>query len=268
MRLSANISQNMSLQLTTSMALDEGLKDVHEIVRLHEKEPDSKGFINDIKSYLVRSNNKRYFKGNLAADDLLKNNTALLDRVIQYALKRHRGEYRDSGHLYLAHVLSTGFILARLGFPKQVILSGILHDSVEDSQEKNQVLNDLFALAPAVAWYVFSVSAPDIRDAVEKDMILYKKLDAMAATSGSFYPKAIKCADGIANLFDIEFLKPKDGRSGPERQKLFLENTQKKILPYAREIDHNMIIPVKSKNEIFSMEAYILDLMKEKQIQI
>jgi hypothetical protein len=266
MRLSTNISQNLSLQLCTSLALDKGLKQVHDIVNNHEKELTKNEFIRGIKSFLVKSNRKGFFTGKQDNDYFLKSDLPLLEKAIYYAANRHIGEYRDSGHPYLAHVLSTGFVLARLGLPRNVILAGILHDAVEDTPDKSKALNDIYAMAPAIAWYVYSVSGPDIKDSVEKDKILYQRLDSISANSGSLFPKAIKCADGIANLFDVESLEAKDGRTGTERQNLYIENLRNKILPYAREIDQNKIIPLKKRNEIFSLEEYILEIIEDKAI--
>lgn len=266
MRLSANISQNLSLQLSTSLDLDKGLKEAHDIVKNHEKELLTPEFIRDIKSFLIKANRKGFFTGKQDNESFLQSDLSLLERAILYATKRHLGEYRDSGNPYIAHVLSTGFVLARLGLPKEVILAGILHDVVEDTPDKSKALNDLYAISPAIAWYVYSVSGPDIKDSVEKDKILYQRLDSLSINSGSLFPKAIKCADGISNLFDLEFLTAKDGRTGPERQKLYIENTRNKILPYAREIDQNKIIPLKKRNEIFSLEEYILEIIEDKVI--
>jgi (p)ppGpp synthase/HD superfamily hydrolase len=266
MRLSTNISQNLSLQLSTSLALDKGLKEAHDIVKDHEKEITTPGFIRDIRSFLIRANRKGFFRVRQENETLLKSNISLLERAIIYAAKRHQGEYRDSGHPYLSHVLSTGFVLARLGLPRDVILAGILHDVVEDTPDKIKALNDLYTMSPAIAWYVYSVSGPDIKDSVEKDKLLYKRLDSTSFNTGSLFPKAIKCADGIANMFDVEFLKAKDGRTGPERKKLYIENTRNKIVPYAREIDQSNIIPLKKRNEVFSLEEYILEVIEDKEI--
>ena len=148
---------------------------------------------------------------------------------------------------------------AGVSSPKEIVFAAILHDSVEDTGDKNKVLNELHAISPPVAWYVYSVSDTDMKDAVEKDLMLTEKIRQFAANTGNVFPKAIKCADGIANLYDVEFMQARDGRNAKERQLRFLKQTKNEILPFAREVDTGEVIRVKSKGEIFSLEEYIKD---------
>lgn len=263
MKLTNTLSQNFSLQLSTSLALDRGLEEVYGMVKSHENNLADKGFLKEMKAFLLASNKKSLFRKGLPKGYFLRDDPALLDRALVFAEHRHRGEYRESGYPYLAHVLGTGFLLARLGFPREVILAGILHDTVEDAPDKNKILNELHAIAPAIAWHVYSVSAPDIKDAIEKDRVLYAKIRE-ASIAGDRFPEAIKCADSISNLYDLEYMKPRDGRSSQKRQQLFLEKTRKIILPFARTIDETGIIPLKKGKERFSLLEFIEDTLENK----
>jgi hypothetical protein len=262
--LSLKIIQTFSLQLSTSIALEEGLDDVHEIVKLHENNLLKKSFTLDIQSLFVKSNKKRYFTSQMPATDFLQNDRELLRQVIEYATKRHLGEYRDSGHPYLSHVLGTGFLLARLGFAKEIVMAGILHDALEDTHDKLKVLNDLNNLKPALAFYVFSVSGPDILDSVEKDKQLFSRIQSFSANSDSIFPAAIKCFDSVANLYDLEGMQAKDGRSAIERQRHFLQNTKERIIPFAQGIDEAGCVQVKKGKNIFSVNEYVTTLIENK----
>jgi hypothetical protein len=263
-RINTTISQNLSVQLATSVALDAGVEEIYELVKGFETDLEGNKFRKDIRNILLDANRKGFFSGKFSEDHFLRNRKDLLEQSLTVAINRHRGEYRESGYPYLAHALSTGFVLARLGFPAVVALAGMLHDTVEDTPDKNRMLNKLHALSPYIAWYVFSVSGPDIRDAVEKDKQLNAKLQSISGNSGNLYPGAIKVADSIANLFDLESMRGKDGRTATERQKLFITKIKDQVLPFARQIDQENIIPIKKRNEIFSLEEYLLECINHK----
>jgi (p)ppGpp synthase/HD superfamily hydrolase len=259
MKLSNQIRQEHSLQLLTSNALDQGLDQLHIIAQEYAEDITSPDFFKDVKRLFLANNNKKFFSKDMPASEFLRSDTAMIDKVIKLAVNRHKTEFRDSGFPYVAHVLSAGFMLARLGFPKEIVFSAILHDSFEDTGDKNKILNELYAISPEVAWYVYSVSGTDTKDAVEKDLLLTKKIKQFAANAGNVFPKAIKCADGIANLYDVEFMQARDGRNASERRLRFINQTETEILPFAREVDAGGVIRVKNKGEIFSLEEYVKD---------
>lgn len=259
MKLSNQTRQEFSLQLLTSNALDQGLDQLHSIAQDYSEDISSPGFFKDIKRFFLASNAKKFFGKDMPVTDYLRSDSAMTEKVIKLAVNRHKDEFRDSGFPYVAHVLSAGFLLARLGFSKEIVFAAILHDSVEDKGDKNKVLNELHAVSPAMAWYVYSVSGIDTKDAVEKDLMLTEKIRQFAADAGNVFPKAIKCADGIANLYDVEFMQARDGRNATGRQLRFLKQTENEILPFAREVDAGEVIRVKSKGEIFSLEEYVKD---------
>jgi hypothetical protein len=263
-----SLSQQQSLQLSTSQVLDAGVEWIHERVKEQEHRLSSAGFISEIKKWMLSQQKASLFNPRLAREHLLKADEHLLEQAIRMASARHNNGYRESGTPYLAHALSTGFILARLGFPREVVVSGILHDSVEDTNDRNQMLNMLYDLAPAVAWYVFSVTAPDMNDAHQKDIILNKKIVEYASKAGTLFPQAIKCADAVSNLYDLEFMGPKDGRSAQQRQEVFLEKIMNTTLTYAHEIDSAGIIPINKNKERFLLKEYIMDVMGSKNVDL
>jgi (p)ppGpp synthase/HD superfamily hydrolase len=267
-KLSNTISQNLSVQLSTSIALDKGVEHIHEMVKENEDKLTSLSFIRAAKSFLLAANKKMFFSGKLPPHHFLRDEPEVLEQTLKYASARHLGEYRDSGTPYLAHVLSSGFILARLGLPKEVILAGILHDAIEDSSDKTKTLNELYALKPDIALFVYSVSGPDIKDSIEKDRILYEKISSISEQAGNIFPQAIKCADGIANLFDLDKMVAKDGRNAIQRQALFLEKVSSKALSFAAEIDKSGLLPLRKRNEIFSLHEYIKSLTDEKRVEL
>lgn len=258
------LRQNLSLQLSTSQALQHGLDELHLMIRNNEDRLAEPYFLKDMKMWMLRANKREFFSGKLPAQHFLRSDKGLLERVLEYASKRHRGEYRESGYPYLAHVYATGFLLARLGFPKEIVLSGLVHDAIEDNPDKTGVLNEIYALMPAMAYYVYSVSGPDIRDSVEKDKVLNARIHAFSEHANNSFPQAIKCADGIANLYDLDAMQAKDGRTATQRKRLFLDKLRDKVLPYAAIIDQENYIPIRKRKEVFSLHEYLVDVIEEK----
>lgn len=259
MKLSTRLQQKLSLQLSTSNSLDQGLDEIHMIAGEYAEKTTSPEFLKEVRRFFLANNNRKFFSKDMPASDFLKADSAMTDKVIKLAIDRHKNEFRDSGFPYVTHVLSAGFLLARLGFTKEIVYSAILHDSFEDSGDKNKILNELHAISPVVAWYVYSVSGTDTRDAVEKDLMLMEKINQSSEISDNVFPKAIKCADGIANLYDVEFMQARDGRNAKERRLRFINQTENEVLSFARDIDAAGVIRVKNKSEIFSMEEYAKD---------
>lgn len=264
MQLSNRLSQNLSLQLSTSLDLDKGVGDIYDRLQSHEKKPTDKKLLHDIKQIMLKSNKAVLFNPPLSSNNLLRSDPDKLMKCLQIASERHKGEYRESGYPYLAHVFSTGFILARLGLPKEVVMAGILHDSIEDTKDKTQMMNMLTNLDPGIAAFVFLLTGPDIPDGVEKDKILYSKIESVKSEKNNQFVKAIKCADGIANLHDLEFMHAKDGRPAFCRQMKFINKMKEKVLPYAKDIDNKEIIRVRKSEEVFSLTEYITDMIDEK----
>jgi len=55
-------------------------------------------------------------------------------RAIEFATKAHAGHYRKKTKIpYIVHPLGTAEILIRYKMPKDVIIAGVLHDTLEDT---------------------------------------------------------------------------------------------------------------------------------------
>lgn len=57
-----------------------------------------------------------------------------LERALRWAASCHQGQTRrGSGVPYVEHVMAVAMILDRLGFDEDVVIAGLLHDAVEDT---------------------------------------------------------------------------------------------------------------------------------------
>jgi GTP pyrophosphokinase len=64
----------------------------------------------------------------------------LVQRAYTYAEEAHRGQKRASGEAYITHCVAVAGILAEMKVPPVVVISGLLHDTVEDTKITNDDL--------------------------------------------------------------------------------------------------------------------------------
>src|SRR5512136_1479991 len=68
----------------------------------------------------------------------------LVQRAYRLAEKAHTGQKRASGDPYINHCLAVAGILAEYSMPAEVIVVGLLHDTVEDTKVTFDVLKHDF----------------------------------------------------------------------------------------------------------------------------
>jgi (p)ppGpp synthase/HD superfamily hydrolase len=85
--------------------------------------------------------------------------TNMIFKVIEFATLAHSGQYRKGTKIpYIVHPLAVGQILIEHGCSVQVVIAGILHDTLEDTRVTIGEINDLFG--KEVADLVQAVSEP------------------------------------------------------------------------------------------------------------
>mgnify|MGYP006082685093 CR=1 FL=1 len=82
--------------------------------------------INKIESYLPKSEIKKILK------------------ALDFATIAHEGQKRKSGHDYIVHPVEVATHLARLELDTKVIISGLLHDVIEDTKFNSKHITDKF----------------------------------------------------------------------------------------------------------------------------
>lgn len=87
----------------------------------------------------------------------------LIFDAIQYAVQKHRGQYRKGTAIpYVFHPVNVARTLIECECPLETVLAGILHDTVEDTDATLQEVESLFGAR--VAWLVEQVFEPDKGD--------------------------------------------------------------------------------------------------------
>jgi GTP pyrophosphokinase len=131
----------------------------------------------------------------------------LLRRAYEFAAAAHAGQMRNSGEPFITHPVEACGILAELHLDMPTLVSGLLHDTVEDSNVTVAQVQEAFG--EEVAALVDGVTKLgkikfDSRDEAQSQN-LRKMLIAMAKDIRVIL---IKLADRLHNMRTIEFLPP------------------------------------------------------------
>lgn len=83
-----------------------------------------------------------------------------IDGAIQFAAVKHRGQVRKATDIpYISHPFAVAMMLQEAGHPKEVIMAGVLHDTLEDTSATEEEIRALFG--EEVLALVISASEPD-----------------------------------------------------------------------------------------------------------
>ena len=151
-------------------------------------------------------------------------NIALIEQACEFAKKKHEGQKRYSGLPYHTHVFEVGRLLAEFCMPVNVIVAGILHDTIEDTDTTTEEIAKTFN--KEIAFFVEGVS--------NLGEIHYRGLDVrvkslqklFVATSKDLRVMIIKLMDRLHNMRTLEFV--------PEEKRLRIaKETQRVYAPLA-----------------------------------
>ena len=179
--------------------------------------------------------------------------TKKLKEAITFSIKTHevyqKQKRKGTDIPYIIHPLTVGLILAHAGASEDVIIAGILHDTVEDSSPEKSVSKEMIAerFGESVAALVMSVTEEDQSRPWE-----VRKNDALEHIAHfSHGSLLVKSADTISNVSEIMDDHRKDGddmfarfHSSKERTVAnYLEVTKRLLLrwpesPLAKDLKH------------------------------
>lgn len=152
--------------------------------------------------------------------------------AIHEALKAHDGQKRKlEKDIYAAHPIEVGFILSEYNLDYEVIIAGILHDTIEDTYIDYNFLKDKFG--KKVADLVKGVSEDD--KSLPWDVRKQASIDYLL-NEASIEEKYIICADKLSNIRSFcrsidKSKHPKDSdiwnkfHAGFEKQKWYYKKT-------------------------------------------
>src|SRR5499433_2479671 len=133
----------------------------------------------------------------------------LIKKAYVYSAKVHQGQLRNSGEPYLVHPLEVAGVLAQLRLDEASIVTGLLHDTIEDTLATLEELTELFGaeIAQLVDGVTklskFSASATLSQE--EKQAENFRKM--IIAMAQDIRVILVKLADRTHNMRTLEFMR-------------------------------------------------------------
>jgi len=116
----------------------------------------------------------------LLPDQYILADRELIQRAYHLAEKAHSGQKRASGEPYINHCLAVAAILAEYSMPAEVVAAGLLHDTVEDTSVKVELLTRDFGegVAKLVQGVTKLTQLPRVSRGEHREEALYKTDEA------------------------------------------------------------------------------------------
>src|SRR5947209_7912788 len=126
--------------------------------------------------------------------------TLKLERALRWAATCHQGQFRRGCEApYVEHALGVALILDRLGFAEDVVIAGLLHDVVEDTDATLEQVEARFGAAVAETVRHCSEIKADAQG--RKRPWIDRKRDHLEALAGApAAARAVVLADKLHNL--------------------------------------------------------------------
>ena len=178
----------------------------------------------------------------LNSEDLIKRvksynkflNPDTLTKAYEFALKAHEKQKRDEGSPYIIHPIAVANILTDLKLDSATIATGLLHDTIEDTQATYQNIKEQFGKEVAdLVDGVTKISEFENQAISNSKAENFRKL--ILATSKDIRVLLVKLADRLHNMRTIKF------KIGEEKQIKKAKETMEIYAPLADRMGMNRI---------------------------
>ena len=152
---------------------------------------------------------------------------AALNRAYVYSMKAHGSQKRASGDPYFSHPVEVAGLLAGMRLDTASIVTGLLHDTVEDTVATLDDIEKLFG--PEIARLVDGVtklSRLELQSDQTKQAENFRKL--VLAMSEDIRVLLIKLADRLHNMQTLHFIQSADKRRQIARETMSPPLSRKK----------------------------------------
>jgi len=178
----------------------------------------------------------------LNSEDLIKRvktynkflNPETLTKAYDFALKAHGKQKRDEGSPYIIHPIAVANILTELKLDSATIATGLLHDTIEDTQTTYENIKEQFGKEVAdLVDGVTKISEFENQAISNSKAENFRKL--ILATSKDIRVLLVKLADRLHNMRTIKF------KIGEEKQIKKAKETMEIYAPLADRMGMNRI---------------------------
>ena len=136
-------------------------------------------------------------------------NSESLNKAYNFALNAHQNQKRDEGVPYIIHPVAVANILTDLKLDSATITTGLLHDTIEDTNVTYESVKREFGEEVAnLVEGVTKLSALEEKASDNSKAENFRKL--ILATSKDIRVLLVKLADRLHNMRTIQFIKDKD----------------------------------------------------------
>ena len=158
-----------------------------------------------------------------------KADTALIDAAYVLAMKAHGAQKRDNGDPYITHPVAVADILAGYRLDTASIVTGLLHDVIEDTPVKLPEISQRFGKEIAgLVDGVTKLTRLELQSDRTKQAENFRKL--VLAMSRDIRVLLVKLADRLHNMRTLHFV------ADPERRKRIARETMEIYAPLAERI--------------------------------
>jgi GTP pyrophosphokinase len=134
-----------------------------------------------------------------------KKDLTILHKAYVYAAQKHRGQLRQSGEPYLSHPLNVAYILAEMNMDLDTVITGILHDTIEDTDATFEEIAELFGEDVAfLVDGVSKISQIEFKSKEEKQAESFRKM--LISMSKDVRVIVVKLADRLHNMRTLDCL--------------------------------------------------------------
>ena len=149
-------------------------------------------------------------------------NIGPLSKAYNFALEAHKNQKRVSGLPYIVHPIAVADILAELKLDSATIITGLLHDTIEDTKATYGIVLKEFGKEVAdLVDGVTKISALEEKAAENSQAENFRKL--ILATSKDIRVLLVKLADRLHNMRTIH------GLSSEEKKNVLLKKQWKSM---------------------------------------
>lgn len=156
----------------------------------------------------------------------------ILEKAYEVASIAHAAQKRKSGEPYIIHPLQVAIILAKLHLDKETIAAALLHDTIEDTELRGEMIKEKFGgevlfLVEGVTKLRKTIRVEMEKDKQERKEASLRKL--LLATVEDVRVVIIKLADRLHNMRTLEFQRR-------EKQIEIAEETMEIYVPIANKL--------------------------------
>lgn len=132
---------------------------------------------------------------------------SLIEKAYQFSEALHQGQQRRSGESYIQHPIEVATILAELQLDTATIVTGLLHDTVEDTHTTiEEVISKFGPEIGNLVDGVTKISQITFQTSEEKQAENFRKM--ILAMAQDIRVILVKLADRLHNMRTLQFLKP------------------------------------------------------------